>query len=156
LIFQELTTLYTYQHSRPAVSVDIVLFHKNKGEFFVLLIKRAQKPFQGSYALPGGFVDLEESLDAAALRELWEETGLQNIQLTQIHTFGDPGRDPRGRVISTAYSTVIHNMDKIQPQAGSDAAEVGWFNLSELPSLAFDHALIIQIAIEKLNLIVNF
>ena len=148
--------MYTYQHPRPAVSVDIVLFQKKNGEYQVLLIKRAQDPFRGSYALPGGFVEMKESQEQAAERELREETGLQNIKLEQVHTFSDPDRDPRTRVISTAYSAVIDNESQIHPQAGSDAAEVGWFNLSDLPILAFDHKLIIKISIEKLNLKVNF
>jgi len=144
--------LYAYQHPRPAVSVDIVLFQKMNEEYQVLLIKRAQDPFRGSYALPGGFVEMKESQEQAAERELWEETGVQNIHLTQIHTFSEPDRDPRGRVISTAYSAVIEEGDQIHPKAGSDAAEAGWFNLSDLPVLAFDHKLIIQISKEKLNL----
>jgi len=148
--------LYTYQHPRPAVSVDIVLFQKMNEEYQVLLIKRVQDPFRGSYALPGGFVEMKESQEQAAERELWEETGVQNIHLIQIHTFSEPDRDPRGRVISTAYSAVIEEDDQIHPKAGSDAAEVGWFNLSDLPVLAFDHKLIIQISKEKLNLRVNF
>ena len=148
--------MYTYQHPRPAVSVDIVLFQKINKEYQVLLIKRAQDPFRGSYALPGGFVEMKESLEQGAERELWEETGVQNIQLTQIHTFSEPDRDPRGRVISTAYGAVIEEDDRIHIQAGSDAAEVGWFNLSDLPVLAFDHKLIIQISKDKLNLKVNF
>ncbi len=148
--------MYTYQHPRPAVSVDIVLFQKLKKEYQVLLIKRVQDPFRGSYALPGGFVEMKESLEQGAERELWEETGVQNIQLTQIHTFSEPDRDPRGRVISTAYSAVIEEDDRIHIQAGSDAAEVDWFNLSDLPVLAFDHKLVIQISKDKLNLKVNF
>lgn len=148
--------MYTYQHPRPAVSVDIVLFQKMNEEYQVLLIKRVQDPFRGSYALPGGFVEMKESQEQAAERELWEETGVQNIHLIQIHTFSEPDRDPRGRVISTAYSAVIEEDDQIHPKAGSDAAEVGWFNLSDLPVLAFDHKLIIQISKEKLNLRVNF
>ncbi len=144
--------MYTYQHPRPAVSVDIVLFQKINKEYLVLLIKRAQDPFRGSYALPGGFVEMKESLEQAAERELGEETGVQNIPLTQIHTFSEPDRDPRGRVISTAYSAVIKEDDQIHLQASSDAAEVGWFYLSDLPVLAFDHKLIIQISKEKLNL----
>ena len=99
---------------------------------------------------------MKESQEQAAERELREETGLQNIKLEQVHTFSDPDRDPRTRVISTAYSAVIDNESQIHPQSGSDAAEVGWFNLSDLPVLAFDHKLIIKISIEKLNLKVNF
>ncbi len=148
--------MYTYQHPRPAVSVDIVLFQKINKEYQVLLIKRAQDPFRGSYALPGGFVEMKESQEQAAERELREETGLQNIQLIQIQTFSEPNRDPRGHVISTAFGALIGEDDQIQPRAGSDAAEVGWFYLSDLPVLAFDHKLIIQISIEKLNLKVNF
>lgn len=144
--------MYTYQHPRPAVSVDIVLFQKKNEEYQVLLIKRAQDPFRGSYALPGGFVEMKESQEQAAERELREETGLQNIKLEQVHTFSDPNRDPRSRVISTAYSAVIENEGQIQPRAGSDAADVGWFYLSDLPVLAFDHDLIIHITVEKMNL----
>ncbi|MCK4801855.1 MAG: NUDIX hydrolase [Anaerolineales bacterium] len=152
-MLRELTALYTYSYPRPAVSVDIVLVQKKDDDFQVLLIKRAKPPFQGSFALPGGFVNQEETLEQAAQRELWEETGLQNINLTQIHTFSDPDRDPRGRVISTAFGGIIEDKCEGNPQAGSDAAELGWFNLSNLPPLAFDHDVVIKFSVEKMNLI---
>ena len=118
----------------------------------ILLIERAQDPFQGRYALPGGFVEIDESLEDAAQRELSEETGLEGIQLIQIHTFGDPDRDPCGRVISTAFGGLMDETDRQSPTAGSDAADTSWFPLNELPTLAFDHIKIIQVAIQKMNL----
>ena len=145
--------MYTYQHPRPAVSVDIVLFQKNNANYRVLLIKRAQEPFRGSYALPGGFVEMEEDLESAAKRELEEETGVRDIQLTQIHTFSDPERDPRGRVISTAYGVVIDEESQLNIKAGSDATDAVWFNLSDLPPLAFDHQLVIKVTAKKLNIL---
>jgi 8-oxo-dGTP diphosphatase len=145
--------LYSYQHPRPAVSVDIVLIRKSGEEYQVLLIKRAQDPYRGSFALPGGFVDIDETLEQAAARELFEETGLRDVELTQIHTFSDPDRDPRGRVISTAFCGFF--LSKVKPKAGSDAADLGWYYLSDLPELAFDHAQIIQLSIQKMNLFGN-
>ena len=142
--------MYTYKYPRPALTIDIVLFQRVQELYRVLLIKRAQEPFAGKYALPGGFVDLKETLKEAAERELREETGLEDIRLVQIHTFSDLDRDPRERVISTAYGAVIEDDDPILPQAGSDAAEAIWFDLSHLPPLAFDHNKIIQAAINKM------
>ena len=143
--------MYTYLYPRPAVSVDIVLVQKKEDDFQVLLIKRAQPPSQGSYALPGGFVDQDETLEQAAQRELWEETGLQNIQLTQIHTFSNPDRDPRGRVISTVFGAIIDEKSVVKPQAGSDTTDLGWFNLSALPPLAFDHDEMIKITAKRMR-----
>ena len=144
--------MYTYQYPRPAITIDIVLFQRVQELYRVLLIKRAQAPFAGKYALPGGFVDLNETLEEAAGRELREETGLEDIRLVQIHTFSDLDRDPRERVISTVYGAVIEVDDQILPQAGSDAVEAHWFDLSNLPPLAFDHNIIIQAAIKKMIL----
>lgn len=144
--------MYTYQYPRPAITIDIVLFQRVQELYRVLLIKRAQAPFAGKYALPGGFVDLNETLEEAAGRELREETGLEDIRLVQIHTFSDLDRDPRERVISTSYGAVIDDDDQILPQAGSDAVEAHWFDLSNLPPLAFDHNIIIQAAIKKMIL----
>jgi 8-oxo-dGTP diphosphatase len=132
--------------------VDIVLLRKEGDEYQVLLIQRAQEPYQGTFALPGGFVEIKESLEDAAQRELLEETGLDGVQLHQIRTFSDPNRDPRGRVISTAFAGLIIDLTPQIPSAGSDAAKVGWFSLSELPQLAFDHLKIIQVTIQKMNL----
>jgi 8-oxo-dGTP diphosphatase len=143
--------LYRYDHPRPAVTVDIVLFRQTKGADQVLLIKRAGEPYAGCYALPGGFLDSRETLEQAALRELQEETGLTDIPLIQIHTFSGLDRDPRGWVISTAYGAVIMDPIAQQAHAGSDAAETDWFDLQELPDLAFDHQLIIQTAASKLG-----
>lgn len=141
--------MYTYKYPRPAVSVDIAIFMPQDDEFKVLLIQRAQEPYKGLYALPGGFVEIQESLEEAALRELKEETRLVIPQLTQIHTFSAPDRDPRGRVISTCFGAILSKTTHQTPQAGSDAADFAWFNIENLPHLAFDHDLIIQTAIEK-------
>ena len=144
--------MYSYPHPRPSVAVDIVLLKKSADQYQVLLIERAQDPFQGRFALPGGFVEIDESLEDAAQRELSEETGLGGIQLNQIHTFSDPDRDPRGRVISTAFGGLMEESDLQIPTAGSDASKASWFPLTNLPQLAFDHLKIIQVTIQKMNL----
>ena len=143
--------MYSYPHPRPSVSVDIVIIRKVISEYQVLLIMRAQEPFQGCYALPGGFVDIEETLEDAAARELMEETGLKVERLHQIQTFSAVDRDPRGRVISTAFYGFVFNNDA-QPIASSDATKVSWVSLEDLPELAFDHAQIIQATITKMDL----
>ena len=140
---------YTYDYLHPAVTVDIVIFTLRADELKVLLIKRALSPFQGEWALPGGFVDLDESLDAAARRELEEETGVAGVYLEQLYTFGTPDRDPRERVITIAYYALIPS-DRIVLQAATDAEGVSWFGLEELPELAFDHSEILGIAHERL------
>ena len=129
---------YTYDYPRPAVTVDIVIVTREKKPR-VLLIRREQAPFEGSWALPGGFVDMDEPLDAAARRELREETGVEAKNLVQLRTFGDPGRDPRGRTISVVYLAHV-DIDRVRPRADDDAAAVGWFSLTRPPKLAFDHA----------------
>lgn len=136
--------MYTYQYPRPAVTVDIVLSCRVDDQVNILLVQRAEPPFQGSWALPGGFVDIDETLEAAAARELEEETGLRGVQITQLRTYGDPGRDPRGRVISVVYCGELPAGKLEQGLPGSDAAQVRWFPISELPLLAFDHLEIIQ------------
>jgi 8-oxo-dGTP diphosphatase len=140
---------YTYEYPRPAVTVDIVVATK---EFRprVLLIRRRHEPFAGMWALPGGFVDQDESLDVAARRELREETGVKTSRLDQLQTFGDPGRDPRGHTISVVYLTQL-NPARVKPVAADDTAEVGWFALDKLPQLAFDHAKILRLAKEQLK-----
>jgi len=132
------------------VAVDIVIFTIQSGELCVLLVKRAIPPFADQFAIPGGFVLDGESLDQAALRELKEETGVSEVYLEQLYSFGDPGRDPRGRVISVAYYALIA-ADRSPLIAGSDAAEARWWPIRKLPPLAFDHGKILDYSLERLR-----
>jgi 8-oxo-dGTP diphosphatase len=132
------------------VTVDIVIFTLKEGSLQVLLVKRGVPPFEGQYAIPGGFSRGDESLEEAALRELHEETGVRNVFLEQLYTFGDPKRDPRGRVITVAYYALIAS-DKLSLVAGADAAEAQWFPASGVPPLAFDHKSILDYALERLR-----
>jgi 8-oxo-dGTP diphosphatase len=132
------------------VTVDIVIFTLREGSLQVLLVKRGVPPFEGQYAIPGGFIRGDESLEEAALRELHEETGVRNVFLEQLYTFGDPKRDPRGRVITVAYYALIAS-DKLSLVAGADAAEAQWFPASSVPPLAFDHKSILDYALERLR-----
>jgi len=132
------------------VTVDIVIFTLREGSLQVLLVKRGVPPFEGQYAIPGGFIRGDESLEEAALRELYEETGVRNMFLEQLYTFGDPKRDPRGRVITVAYYALIGS-DKLSLVAGADAAEAQWFPASSVPPLAFDHKSILDYALERLR-----
>jgi 8-oxo-dGTP diphosphatase len=124
----------------------------------VLLIERGGDPFNGCWALPGGYVEVTddgdqgESLENAARRELYEETGLSRLEsIYQFFTFGDPGRDPRGRVISVAYLVAVDEQEAECAQAGSDAAKVRWFDVTALPAMAFDHDLILASAVTHLR-----
>lgn len=132
------------------MTVDIVIFTLKAGSLQVLLVKRGVAPFEGQYAIPGGFIRGDESLEEAALRELHEETGVRNVFLEQLYTFGDPKRDPRGRVITVAYYALIAS-DKLSLAAGADAAEAQWFPASSVPPLAFDHKSILDYALERLR-----
>jgi 8-oxo-dGTP diphosphatase len=132
------------------VTVDIVIFTLREATLQVLLVKRGVPPFEGQYAIPGGFIRGDESLEEAALRELHEETGVRNVFLEQLYTFGDPKRDPRGRVITVAYYALIAS-DKLSLVAGADAAEAQWFPASSVPPLAFDHKSILDYALERLR-----
>jgi len=143
--------MYTYDYPRPGLTVDIVVFTLRENRLQVLLIRRAGEPFSGSWALPGGFVRMEESLEEAALRELCEETGVQEAYLEQLYTFGEPGRDPRGRVVSVAYYALIPADAHYRSEGGSDASQAGWFPVGELPQLAFDHTEIITYALARLH-----
>src|SRR5215470_11659923 len=131
------------------VTVDIVLFTIRDRQLHLLLIKRLARPFENRYALPGGFVREHESLDAAAIRELREETGVDRVYLEQLYTFGDPKRDPRGRVITVAYYALVSQNQTLR--AGTDAADAQWFPVSDLPPLAFDHRKIAEYAHERLR-----
>ncbi len=141
---------FTYDYPHPAVTTDIAIFTIRQDELKVLLIKRALAPHQGMWALPGGFVRLDESLEEGARRELEEETGVSDVYLEQLYTFGEPDRDPRERVITVAYYALIPS-EEFDIQAGSDAEGVGWFGMQELPALAFDHADILEMAYERLR-----
>ncbi len=141
--------MHSYKFPHPAVSVDIVVFTIRDNQLKLLLIRRANSPHKGKWALPGGFVDITEGLDEAASRELQEETGVSSVYLEQLYTFGKPKRDPRERVITVAYYALIPS-DKMQLQAATDAAAVGWFGMNELPKLAFDHADIVSMAHQRL------
>ena len=131
------------------VTVDIVIFTIQQGVLKVLLVKRAIAPFVGQFAIPGGFVLENEDLEQAALRELKEETGVSDVYLEQLYSFGDPKRDPRGRVVTIAYFALISADRKLE--AGTDAAEAAWYPIDKLPTLAFDHATILNYALERLR-----
>ncbi len=140
---------FTYDYPRPSVTVDAALVTRGPARQ-ILLIRRKHDPFAGTWALPGGFVDMDETLEASARRELREETGLEVGDLEQLHTFGDPGRDPRGRTISVVYLAEV-DAAALQPRADDDAAEVGWHSLLQPPALAFDHAEILARVRKRLN-----
>ena len=139
---------HTYEFPRAALTVDCVVFGFGGGELQVLLIRRALEPFRNRWALPGGFVRVDETLDEAARRELDEETGLRDVFLEQLCTFGAVKRDPRERVVSVAYYALV------KPgavAAATDAAEAKWFPVSGLPALAFDHAEILATALDRIR-----
>lgn len=139
---------FTYEFPRPMVTVDIAVLAPVDSGMGILLIERGQPPFEGSWALPGGFVDIDEELAAAARRELEEETGLDIPDLRQLQTFGKVGRDPRGRTISVVYGAVC--AEASVPRAGDDAARAAWHDLAALPELAFDHSEVISAVVEQL------
>jgi 8-oxo-dGTP diphosphatase len=141
---------HTYRYPRAALTVDCVVFGFDDGELKVLLIQRALEPFKGRWALPGGFVRVEETIDTAARRELAEEAGLKNVFLEQLYTFGTVDRDPRERVVSVAHYALVKLSDH-KAKAATDAANAEWFPVSKLPKLAFDHAEIVKIALARLQ-----
>lgn len=153
-------TAATYDAShyeRPSVTVDVVIFTILDSQLKVLLVKRKNWPYAGMWAIPGGFVGIDEGLEKAAYRELREETSVsgEDVYLEQLFTFGDPDRDPRTRVITVAYFALV-GADKLHLppgglRAASDAADVGWFSAYTPPSLAFDHAQILEYAITRLR-----
>jgi 8-oxo-dGTP diphosphatase len=139
-------------YPRPSVTVDVVILTLVEGELRILLVKRRNWPFAGMWAIPGGFINMDESLELAARRELEEETGVRDIFLEQLYTFGEPGRDPRTRVITVVYYALIDAARlNVQVQAADDAAEAEWFPLYQLPPLAFDHEEIIDYTIQRLR-----
>ena len=141
---------YEYEFPRPAVTVDCVLFSWDGQQASLLLIERANDPFKGNLAFPGGFVDPHESLERAARRELLEETGLAVGQLILFGAFGDPGRDPRGHTVTIAFYSVVRGLTK-HATAGSDAKSLSWVPLTETTDLAFDHQKIFTTACNRLK-----
>lgn len=140
---------YTYEYPRPMVTVDAVVLALSDHALRVLLIERKNEPYAGCWALPGGFVEMDEYLEPAARRELQEETGIDVGQLDLLGVFDDPERDPRGRSIGVAFLYVMTTPPPV-PVGGDDATRAAWFRISELPTLAFDHALIISDALKKI------
>lgn len=135
---------------RPSVTVDIILFTVKDNDLKVLLVKRKVWPFEGMWAIPGGFVKIKESLEAAAKRELQEETNVRDVYLEQLYTFGEPKRDPRTRVITVAYFALV-NAGRFELKASTDVKDVRWFSMYELPKLAFDHKGILEYALRRLR-----
>jgi 8-oxo-dGTP diphosphatase len=142
---------YNYPYPRPALTVDVIIFALRDNHLHVLLVERKEPPFAGQWALPGGFVEMDESLEEAAARELYEETGVREAYLEQLYTFGGLDRDPRGRVITVAYFALVPADVAIDIQASSDATRVSWFPADEPPGLAFDHEEIISYALRRLR-----
>lgn len=141
---------HTYQYPRPALTVDCVIFGFDEDVLKVLLIERGLEPFQGCWALPGGFVRVDETLEEAARRELQEETGLKRVFLEQLYTFGAVARDPRERVVSVAYYALVKLSDH-RATAATDAARAQWFPVAQSPKLAFDHGDILALARQRLQ-----
>ncbi len=137
-------------YERPAVTVDVLLFTILDDHLKVALIRRGLPPFQHHWAIPGGFVHIDETLEEAARREIEEEAGVRDVFLEQLYTFGDPQRDPRMRVITVAYYALVPG-DRINLIAATDAAEASWFSVNDLPPLAFDHKIILEHAVERLK-----
>ena len=141
---------FTYEYARPALTVDCVVFGLDQEDLKVLLIQRDLEPFAGRWALPGGFVNVGESIDAAAKRELYEETGVDRVFLEQLYTFGAPDRDPREHVVSVAYYALVRLSDH-RVQAATDARAAAWFAIEDVPKLAFDHQKILKAAHTRLQ-----
>ena len=146
---------FQYEYPRPALAVDCVVFGYDAGRLRVLLVERGMDPFRGQWALPGGFVRVDETVDAAALRELEEETGVSRLYLEQLYTFGDLGRDPRERVVSVAYFALVKLSDH-SVRAATDARAAAWFNVDDPPALAFDHGRIFETALARLRAKVRY
>jgi len=144
-----MTGAHCYDWPRPAVTTDIAVFAARDGVSSILLIRRKGPPFAGSWALPGGFLDEDETLEACAARELREETGLVAGPMALVGAYSDPGRDPRGRTVTMAYWTAVPP-EGAAATAGDDASQVGWFAIDALPALAFDHDRIIADAVQSM------
>jgi 8-oxo-dGTP diphosphatase len=140
---------YCYEYPRPAVTVDGVILQRTKASFEILLVERKFDPYAGKWALPGGFIEADETAEAAIVREIAEETSLHELNFNQLFTVTELGRDPRGWTISIVYSAVSLDQS-LTPRAADDAASVQWFAIDQLPPLAFDHHEILQKALPQL------
>jgi len=138
------------KYEKPSVTVDLLIFTILDSELRILLVKRAAWPYENSWAIPGGFVRMDESLENAAKRELHEETGVTDVYLEQLYTFGEPDRDPRTRVITVAYIALIDSESRTL-RASSDVSEAQWFSVKKLPALAFDHSTIVEYGLNRLR-----
>lgn len=147
------TNKFVYDYPHPAVTTDCVIFGFDGSNLKVLLIERGIEPFKGKWALPGGFLKMDETAEEGALRELEEETGLRNAYIRQFHTFTEPGRDPRERVITIAHYALVRLQEV---KGGDDAAQARWFAMDEIPPLAFDHDRILRLAQKMLRERIHF
>lgn len=147
--------VYTYKYPHPAVATDSVVFGYDGKNLHVLLIERGIEPYKGSWALPGGFLKMDETVEEGARRELEEETNIKDIYLEQFHVFSAVDRDPRERILSVSFLALVRKSD-YNVIAGDDAAKAEWFDIDKLPDLAFDHKEIIDMAIEKLQQILRY
>lgn len=138
-------------YDRPSVTVDVVLFAFRERDLEVLLVRRKNGPYQGYWAIPGGFIQMNETLETSAQRELFEETAVSDVYLEQLYTFGDPDRDPRTRVISVVYFALVGASQAHSVRGGDDAAEARWWSMYNLPELAFDHQRILSYALQRLR-----
>ena len=145
--------LFAYKYPHPSVTTDCVIFGFDGSNLQVLLVERGIEPYKGMWAFPGGFIRMDESCEEGALRELQEETGLKNAYVEQFHTFSDPKRDPRERVITVAYYALVRKQDV---KGGDDAARAAWFTLDKVPQLAFDHDSILRKAQKRLRERIHF
>ena len=140
--------MYCYKYPHPAVTADCIVFNKEGNKIFILLIQRKNEPYKDCWAFPGGFINMDESAEDAAIRELKEETGLEVSEIEQLKAFSNPNRDPRERVITIAFIAESRIKDV---KGGDDAKDAKWFDISVLPPLAFDHELILKEALERIN-----
>ena len=144
-----------YRYEQPGITVDLVIFTVNEDQLKVLLLKRAEAPFSGQWSLPGGFLFVGESLEAAARRVLKEKTGVEDVYLEQLYTFGQPDRDPRARVITVGYFALIPWSNLDQPES-TKVADLKWSAVDDIPRLAFDHKEILQTAVQRLRAKVTY
>ena len=141
---------YEYDYPHPAVTADVVLFTIENDDLKVLLIQRGREPQEGEWAIPGGFIDIDETLGQAAKRELREETGVNARFLEQLYTFGNPDRDPRERIITVAFFSLMP-VEELTIAAGDDASDARLYSIDDLPPLAFDHDSILRVALQRVK-----